>query len=200
MRALVSLALILGGCLGPLPPTEPPSPDPDVSRESGDAPPLADLPGHVHRAANEARQSTDIRALAWSAELADVAEAHSRDMAARDYFGHHTPEGVSPQDRARRAGVDCRQELGGGRVRVGVAENLYQITRYRSVRTTTTRRGEAVRQTDWFSPEGLARNAIDGWLDSPGHRRNLLDADATSHGIGVAVDDRDRVFITQVLC
>ncbi|MCC7535905.1 MAG: CAP domain-containing protein [Deltaproteobacteria bacterium] len=42
--------------------------------------------------------------LRLSATLQRAAEGHSGDMAARDYFDHETPEGVSPAQRARAAG------------------------------------------------------------------------------------------------
>lgn len=43
-------------------------------------------------------------ALAWNALLAGVAEAHSRDMATRNFFSHHSPDGRTPGDRAELAG------------------------------------------------------------------------------------------------
>lgn len=39
------------------------------------------------------------------AELTEVARQHSRDMFARGYFSHVTPEGVGPFDRMRESGV-----------------------------------------------------------------------------------------------
>ena len=53
----------------------------------------------VHRA------SIGCPALDWHVELAGVAESHSADMASRDFFGHVNPEGESPFDRMRRAGL-----------------------------------------------------------------------------------------------
>jgi len=44
--------------------------------------------------------------LRWSEDIWEVAVAHSRDMCARRYFAHDTPEGKSPTDRARDAGLD----------------------------------------------------------------------------------------------
>jgi uncharacterized protein YkwD len=51
--------------------------------------------------------------LRWNDKLAAVASAHSADMAARNYFSHTTPEGLSPSDRGQAAGY--------GR---GVGENI----------------------------------------------------------------------------
>lgn len=198
MRLLIFL-LLLGGCLGTV--LEPSPPIADRNAVPAEAPPpdLDALPELVHRTANDARQSSGRPALAWSDALAAVAEAHSRDMAARGYFAHDSPEGATPSDRALAAGIECRVDVGGGRSRVGVAENLFQITRYEHVRTRTVG-DQTTRMVDWFTPAEIAREVIDGWLDSSGHRRNLLDDVSTQHGIGIAVDVDDRITVTQVLC
>ena len=187
MRWWLLLAL-LSGCL----------PTPAPSRGAEPAPALDGLDRQVHRSANRARASAGRGPLRWSDDLAAVARAHSRDMARRGYFDHVTPEGVTAHDRARAGGVTCRKAVGGGRVLVGVAENLYMSTRYARVRVRTV--GErTTRSPDWYPPGELARRTVAGWLGSPGHRRNLLDATSRSHGIGVATSG-DRVLITQVLC
>jgi uncharacterized protein YkwD len=43
-------------------------------------------------------------ALRWNDKLAAAASAHSADMAARNYFSHTNPEGLSPSDRTQAAG------------------------------------------------------------------------------------------------
>jgi uncharacterized protein YkwD len=37
-----------------------------------------------------------------------------------------------------------------------------------------------------FNPEAFAKTAVQGWLDSPGHRANILSPDFDRSGIGVA--------------
>jgi len=54
---------------------------------------------------NEARATAGCRPVVADAALATVARAHSADMRDRDYFSHTSPEGLSPFDRARAAGV-----------------------------------------------------------------------------------------------
>jgi uncharacterized protein YkwD len=39
-----------------------------------------------------------------SDRLQTAAQAHARDMARRNYFDHHAPDGSEPRDRVRRAG------------------------------------------------------------------------------------------------
>ena len=39
-----------------------------------------------------------------------------------------------------------------------------------------------------FDPERFAKTAVQGWLDSPGHRANILSPDFDRSGIGVAIN------------
>ncbi|SIS42491.1 CAP domain-containing protein [Salimicrobium flavidum] len=54
---------------------------------------------------NKDRTSRGLDPLTWKKELVPVAEAHSEDMNARNYFSHTNPDGEGPADRARSAGV-----------------------------------------------------------------------------------------------
>jgi uncharacterized protein YkwD len=45
-------------------------------------------------------------ALTWNGRLADAARKHSKDMHDRIFFEHDTPEGITPQQRATRAGYN----------------------------------------------------------------------------------------------
>jgi uncharacterized protein YkwD len=54
---------------------------------------------------NAHRVSVGCRALTWSAKVAAVAQAHSADMGRRDFFDHINPDGKTPFDRLRRAGI-----------------------------------------------------------------------------------------------
>lgn len=54
---------------------------------------------------NEERQRAGLKPLRFDPEMLVVARAHSKDMFARGYFSHITPEGTSPFDRMRKAKV-----------------------------------------------------------------------------------------------
>ncbi|TDI14342.1 MAG: CAP domain-containing protein [Acidobacteria bacterium] len=40
--------------------------------------------------------------------------------------------------------------------------------------------------------------AIDGWMNSPAHRKNILDGDLIQCGIGIAMDERGMFYFTQI--
>jgi uncharacterized protein YkwD len=98
---------------------------------------------------NAERAAAGCAALADDAGLAAVARAHSADMRDRGFFDHTNPDGLSPFDRAERAGLSAR------------AENI------------------AYGQQD-------AAEVMDSWMNSPGHRANILDCSLTRLGVGVA--------------
>ena len=56
---------------------------------------------------NMARANAGLPSLIWNATLAEAATAHCADMAARGYFSHETPEGLTPLDRIMLRGVLC---------------------------------------------------------------------------------------------
>ena len=199
MKALYAgaLAVLFVGCApewaGPYPPRGVPVQGPG---RAAPALPADRLAYAVHQRANAARAARGLRPLGWRGPLAGVAGRHSRDMAARSYFDHRSPEGATPTDRARQRGVACRTRTPGGQTRVGVAENLFLSTRYHSYRTLPGGR----REYQWLPPDQIAAQAVEAWMRSPGHRANLLDPASSGHGIGVAVSPDHRVYITAVLC
>lgn len=77
-------------------------------RAAGDGPDpaLAALEDALHDAVNEIRVREGLIPLRRDPAVDRVARAHSRDMVARRYFAHETPEGLTPPDRLARGGVD----------------------------------------------------------------------------------------------
>jgi len=67
--------------------------------------PRPDLEKQMLDLVNQERQAAGLNPLAPDPELTEVARRHSADMFARGYFAHDTPEGLTPFDRMREAGV-----------------------------------------------------------------------------------------------
>ena len=156
----------------------------------------------LHRAVNRAREAQDQAPLAWSDSLHRLARSHSRDMARRGFFGHATPGGATPTDRAQRLGFPATRPLGEGR-RITVGENLFRTSRYEEFRDVYRRPEDgparrAERVYDWKSKRELARQTVEGWMDSPSHRRTLLSPHYRRHGLGVAFAD-EWIYVTQNL-
>jgi uncharacterized protein YkwD len=105
---------------------------------------------------NAERRRHRLPALRPDPALARAARRHSADMVRRDYFGHDAPGGTTPDDRIRAAGY--RPGPGGA-----TGENLAW--------------GEG--------SEATPASMVDGWMHSPGHRRNILRRRFADIGIGI---------------
>jgi len=75
------------------------------------------------------------------------------------------------------------------------AENIFMNIRFNSVSTVN---GDAY--YDWNSEEQIAETTVRGWMDSPGHRKNILTPHWRSEGIGVFLSPDDKVYVTQNFC
>jgi uncharacterized protein YkwD len=76
-----------------------------VARAAQTGEDLSPLESGLHTAINEVRAAQGLLRLQRDPGLDAVARAHSEDMAARRYMAHETPEGLTPPDRMKRAGV-----------------------------------------------------------------------------------------------
>ena len=158
------------------------------------APDPAALAARIHQEVNLAREREGLSPLAWHGELAAIAQTHSADMVGRDYFSHASPEGTSMRERYAQAAYECAVQVG-EEIYVG-AENIAMHTLYRRVRIDSAGR----RHYDWLDDAALARKVVNGWLQSAGHRQNILAPHWQREGIGLAFNADYEVLITQNFC
>lgn len=145
----------------------------------------------AHEAAQRARVEAGLAPLVWDTAIAPVARAHSADMVRRDYVAHVSPDGDGPPERLAAAGVDCT---------AGSAENI-AFTSPVLLNRFHTRDGQEVRTVVWAERALAGGEPVAMWLDSPPHRRNLLNGAHTRHAIGFAYDAAAQEYrVTQVLC
>ena len=109
---------------------------------------------------NQERVRNGLSALSPDSALADIARMHSEDMPANNYFAHISPAGCSMSCRLDNAGYLFRS----------AGENLYTMTGYR------------------LSAVATAQKIVDGWMNSPGHRANILGPSFTHAGAGLAIE------------
>jgi uncharacterized protein YkwD len=115
--------------------------------------------GPIHSAGEQAvldlvnteRAKVGCPALVANATLAQVARAHSQDMAAHGYFDHNGLDGSTPFTRMTAAGYRYS----------AAAENI---------------------AAGYATPEAV----MTGWMNSAGHRANILNCGLTEIGIGYA--------------
>jgi uncharacterized protein YkwD len=104
--------------------------------------------------------------------LSQAAQYHAEDMLRRNYFSHYSLEGESPADRLAAAG---RQGF--------PAENI-AMTEDRRIRRVQPQTIETFQHQ---------------WMNSAGHRRNLMNPNYVRFGYGFAIDlSSGRVFAVQM--
>jgi uncharacterized protein YkwD len=145
----------------------------------------AQLEQKIHTLINSERRKNNIKPLVLDEQLSNIARAHSQDMANRHFFEHVNPDGESPRDRVRLAGYNCPRIVG---------ENIFQNNLYSRVTITGDRK-----TYDWNSPDEIATSTVHGWMNSSGHRKNILEVNYVKTGVGIAIAG-EKVYITQVFC
>jgi uncharacterized protein YkwD len=125
--------------------------------------------------------------------LQTAASNHSRDMASRSYFNHKSKgifKRTSHSDRIASTGYQPRTS----------AENIAMIPTYNSQRIQSTSHGQQVIDTDYNSYQRMAVYSVQQWMNSPGHRANILNRSLTELGVGVAIGMQGNipyVYLTQ---
>jgi len=141
---------------------------------------------------NEERASHGLGALSWNEEVAEVARGHSEDMAVNGFFSHTGSDGSNTSARLRAGDVWYWNSS---------AENLFMSS---GVSYYVTNVLGMVRKTEYSTFEQLAQNATQGWMNSTGHRENILNAGLDEAGMGVYVFNDSyyftQDFITRVVC
>lgn len=136
---------------------------------------------------NLARCQKGLRPLRRDGGVALTARNHANDMARLNFFDHTSPV---PERRT------LSDRLGEVRVPYQLAaENIIEArymayrnrARFRTIDASrclyTYTNGERIPRHTYRT---LAKELVDRWLTSPGHRRNVLDPDLTRHGFAIA--------------
>ena len=154
---------------------------------------VSDLTKRIHAQINEKRIKHGLKSLTWNDTLSRIAIKHSRDMASRNYLSHDSPEGKGFSYRYQQAGYVC--EIRVGMVVYTGAENIALSHLYNSMK-----RENGVAYYNWNSAQEIARKTVDGWMNSPGHRENILTPYWRQEGIGIVIGPGNKVYITQNFC
>lgn len=130
----------------------------DRSAEDAEVEQLSDVAEAIVRRTNAYRESQSLSAVSTNSELQSAAEQFAAYMARTLEYGH-TADDRRPAQRAEEAGYDyCI-----------VTENIaFQYNE------------------SGLSHEELAEKFVTGWIDSPKHHENIVDAHVTNTGVAVA--------------
>ncbi|WP_123620480.1 CAP domain-containing protein [Halorubrum sp. CSM-61] len=129
---------------------------------------------------NERRAERELSRLSSSVSLQEQARLHSVDMVEHDELAHDLPGSTTDE---RLAMANCN--FGGE----NVAQSWYQ-------KRVETSEGEVYIGDE----ETLAEELVTQWMNSPGHRENLLRQEWSQTGIGIELTEDDKVYATQKFC
>ncbi|MEE4376464.1 MAG: CAP domain-containing protein [Candidatus Competibacteraceae bacterium] len=131
---------------------------------------LPEVSNKIIERTNQFRGQHDLPALKVAAGLRKTARDFAQFMANNDQYGHRA-DGNTPAGRAREAGYDY----------CAVRENIAYFS--------STRDPSHAKLIDTF---------VEGWIDSPGHRENMLAQFITETGVAVATNDGTIFYAVQM--
>ena len=153
----------------------------------------------IHELINQERKNYGLTQLKWDDKLTSIATGHSFDMAQRNYYSHNSPEGSSFENRYTKAGYNCLvpiSTVGTTTTYSTGGENIQKMSTYSSYYEMAG----IVTEYVWYTQEEIAENAVTGWMNSPGHKENILTSHFKSEGLGVAITPDNQVYLTQNFC
>jgi len=125
---------------------------------------------------NDERQQFELSTLSEDALLTSLAREHSISMVENNFFGHERYPGERPPS----------YNMSPGTMR---GENLAKIPTRQYI------------PGPYLSLQAVCEWAVSGWMDSPGHRDNILEPSYNETGVGVSFSDEGDfiyLYITQI--
>ncbi len=154
-----------------------------------------ELENKTHVLINQERQRENLNDLEWNGSLASVARDHSQYLANLEenhgyqqdqeiYISHTGEQGGKHNDRMERAGI----------THIGIsAENVAGISSVKEIDSETRE------PVSYLNKTQIAERSVEGWMDSPGHRENIMNPEFEQTGIGIATDPENTNYIlTQI--
>lgn len=139
----------------------------------------------VHRLINQIRIENGLNKLDWDPFLGKLAREHSIDMASNKYFNHTDLLGQDPTKRAKMIGIRTKI-ITEKKIYIGVSENIGIMPR-----------GIVQDVGILITTNDIAAGMVFSWMNSPPHKKNILEKELFFSGVGVAYDGNDKYYLTQ---
>lgn len=158
------------------------------------------LESRIHQMINAQRQQNGLSSLSYDSLLSAIARGHSYDMSVRNFFEHTNPDGLNARARGDWAGYPCVRDFE-TYFTEGISENIAMVHRYDTYKQKIAPNG-TVMETEyyWNTEEYIADKVVNGWMNSEGHRNNILDYRFQQEGIGIAFSSDDKIYVTENFC
>ncbi|MEM4134199.1 MAG: CAP domain-containing protein [Candidatus Micrarchaeia archaeon] len=149
----------------------------------------------IHESINRQRNFYGLANLTLDPKLSEIARLHSKDMATYNYFDHINLKGLDPTQRGNQLGYTCYKNYG-NYYTIGLGENIFMIHTYKTIWYTNG----IETSRDWYAPDEIVFEVVNGWMKSTGHRQNILESRYDKEGIGVWISEDGRVYVTEDFC
>ncbi|MDO9049195.1 MAG: CAP domain-containing protein [Methylobacter sp.] len=169
-----------------------------VAADTGAQPEItaAELERQIHQQINRERQNHGLSQLDRDALLAAIARKHSSDMASYHFFSHTNLQGEDPVERAKNLGWNKKKQHDPNTWAIGPGENIFMNHLYDKVVTTKQNGVKVKREYVWKTQEEIVQSTVQGWMDSPPHRKNILSPKYNQQGIGVTISGHE-IYVTE---
>lgn len=154
------------------------------------------LSAAIYHETNVRRAKHDLPKLDYHPRVDDAAEKHAKQMAEGNYLSHGTPKqpkSTTPYERLKQQGLNPRFSA------ENVAYNF--VLQYDSGRPFYQREEDG-KTVYSYKPGGtpiphhtyvgFARTILDQWMNSPGHRKNILATEPSALGVGCALSTDEK--------
>ncbi|QGX95938.1 CAP domain-containing protein [Haloplanus rallus] len=162
-----------------------PTRTPAVGDEYPGTPDLESSEAETLSRINRIRQQRELPPLEQTDDLSEMAQYHVNDQARTGYYSHTAPDGESVGDRFDRFAPQCSG--GAENSHKGEISHSYRIYGSQEVVSTLT-------------VSGMSQYLVQGWMNSDGHRENMLDPQWSKAGIGIAVTPDGTFYATINFC
>lgn len=113
------------------------------------------------RLVNEVREENGLNALTYNTTLERAAQLYAEDMRNQNFFSHESPDGTTFDERIQKQGYPGPCPQPGCRIQLYLGENLAK---------------------GFSTPEAV----LQGWMNSPGHKANILNEHFAEVGFGIS--------------
>ncbi len=124
---------------------------------------------------NEERTAQGLDELKWNDGIARVCRLHSRNMAENGFFSHTGLDGLNVSGRLKSAGI-YYWNMSGENILMESGVDYYTLNLL-----------GMIRKVEYKTFEELAHEAVQGWMNSTGHRENILKTEFDESAMGVYV-------------
>lgn len=182
-------------------PVEQFGPDVDLSlRLDSDSVDVPLLEWAIFLETNRQRARLGLKPLKFEPRLQYVAEQHSREMVRLGYFEHNSPVPSNATLTKRIRHVGIKEGIGGENIAI------HPVTRRQDAIFRAAQAGPTASKYAWrnegddYTYAEFARDLVNRWLNSPPHRRNVLNKQFHYLGVGLAqarYKDIEVFYVTQ---